>query len=110
MGRVWSTEYKYECWLRVEIAVAEAWAEDGRVPSDALPAIRSASFDLGRIAEIESETHHDVIAFLRNLSERVGPDARWIHLGLTSSDVIDTALALQLVASVDLLLTDLDLL
>src|SRR5205085_1315146 len=70
--------------------------------------IRSATFDLKRIAEIEEETQHDVIAFLRNLAETVGPDARWIHLGLTSSDVVDTALALQLVASTDLLLRDVD--
>lgn len=108
MGRIWSNEYKYACWLRVEIAVAEAWAEQGRVPEEALPAIRAATFDLERITQIEEETQHDVIAFLRNLTETVGPDARWIHLGLTSSDVIDTALALQLVESVDLLLRDLD--
>src|SRR5947209_11278859 len=104
MGRIWSNEYKYACWLRVEIAVAEAWAEEGRVPRDALPAIRAATFDLARITEIEEETQHDVIAFLRNLAETVGEDARWIHLGLTSSDVVDTALALQLVDSVDLLI------
>lgn len=104
MGRIWSPENKFRCWLDVEIAVAEAWAEEGRVPAEALPAIRSATFDLARIAEIEEDTQHDVIAFLHNLNETVGPDARWIHLGLTSSDVIDTGLALQLVASVDLLL------
>lgn len=108
MGRIWSNEYKYACWLRVEIAVAEAWAERGRVPEEALPAIQAATFDLERITQIEEETQHDVIAFLRNLTETVGPDARWIHLGLTSSDVIDTALALQLVESVDLLIRDLD--
>jgi adenylosuccinate lyase len=108
MGRIWSDGNKYRCWLDVEIAVAEAWAEEGRVPADALPAIRAATFDLNRIAEIEEETQHDVIAFLRNLAERVGPDARWIHLGLTSSDVVDTALALQLVQSTDLVLRDLD--
>src|SRR5947209_4841158 len=106
MGRIWSNEYRYACWLRVEIAVAEAWAEEGRVPQAALPAIRAATFDLARITEIEEETQHDVIAFLRNLAETVGEDARWIHLGLTSSDVVDTALALQLVDSVDLLVRD----
>jgi adenylosuccinate lyase len=108
MGRIWSQENKYRCWLRVEVAVAEAWARAGRIPVDALPSIRSATFDAGRIAEIEEETQHDVIAFLRNLAERVGPDARWIHLGLTSSDVIDTGLALQLTESVDLLLVDVE--
>jgi adenylosuccinate lyase len=107
MGRIWSIENRYACWLKVEIAVAEAWASLGRVPREALPAIRNAGFDPVRIAEIEEETQHDVIAFLRNLAETVGPDARWIHLGLTSSDVIDTALALQLTESVDLLLADL---
>jgi adenylosuccinate lyase len=106
MGRIWSNAHKYACWLRVEIAVAEAWAEEGRVPGEALPAIRAATFDLARITEIEEETQHDVIAFLRNLAETVGEDARWIHLGLTSSDVVDTALALQLVDSVDLLTRD----
>src|SRR5579859_3722985 len=110
MGHIWSDENKYACWLRVEIAVAEAWSEEGRVPVEALPAIRAATFDLARIAEIEEETQHDVIAFLRNLAETAGPDTRWIHLGLTSSDVVDTALALQLVESVDLLLADIDLL
>jgi adenylosuccinate lyase len=104
MGANWSIQHRYETWLQVEIAVVEAWAEEGRVPAQALPAIRAATFDLGRIAEIEEETQHDVIAFLRNLEEHVGPDARWIHLGLTSSDVIDTALALQLRDSVDLLI------
>lgn len=103
MGRIWSNQHKYACWLKVEIAVAEAWSAEGRVPPEALPGIRAATFDLGRIVEIEEETQHDVIAFLRNLAETVGPDARWIHLGLTSSDVVDTALALQLVDAVDLL-------
>ena len=78
------------------------------MPVEALPAIRAATFDLRRIAEIEEMTQHDVIAFLRNLEETVGDDARWIHLGLTSSDVIDTALALQLIESVDLLVRDVD--
>lgn len=108
MGRIWSTDNKYRCWLRVEVAVAESWAAAGRVPESALPAIRGARFDVRRITEIEEETQHDVIAFLRNLAETVGPDARWIHLGLTSSDVVDTALALQLVESVDLLLRRVD--
>lgn len=108
MGQIWSAENKYRCWLEIEIAVAEAWASAGRVPPEALPAIRAATFDLNRIAEIEEETQHDVIAFLRNLGERIGPEARWVHLGLTSSDVIDSALALQLVQSTDLLLRDVD--
>src|SRR6202011_3004966 len=108
MGEIWSEDHKYRCWLRVEIAVAEAWADEGRVPREALSAIRGATFDRDRITEIERETQHDVIAFLRNVAESVGDDARWIHFGLTSSDVIDTALALQLVESVDLLVRDVD--
>ncbi|MGI8827875.1 MAG: adenylosuccinate lyase [Chloroflexota bacterium] len=108
MGYIWSVKNKYDCWLRVEIAVAEAWADAGRIPKQALGNIRAATYDLERIGEIEEETRHDVIAFLRNLEETVGPDARWIHLGLTSSDIIDTALSLQLVDSVDLLLRDVD--
>lgn len=108
MGAVWTAEYRYACWLRVEIAVAEAWATAGRIPQESMPAIRAATYDVERIAAIEEETQHDVIAFLRAIEERVGPDARWIHFGLTSSDVIDTGLALQLVESVDLLLEALD--
>lgn len=108
MAAVWSSENKYRCWLRVEIAVAEAWAEEARVPKEALPAIRGATFQMERIAEIEAETQHDVIAFLRNVAEGIGEASRWVHLGLTSSDVIDTALALQLVDSIDILIEDVD--
>jgi adenylosuccinate lyase len=108
MGRLWSETYKFETWLRVEIAVAEAWAELGRIPQAALAEIRRARFDVERIAEIERETQHDVIAFLRSLAESIGEESRYIHLGLTSSDVIDTALSLQLVASIDLLLQGID--
>jgi adenylosuccinate lyase len=93
MGAIWSEERKIALWLKVEIAVCEAWAEEGVVPAEALPAIRAATVDLDRMREIERETEHDVIAFLRAAGETVGPDARWIHLGLTSSDVIDTALS-----------------
>src|SRR5579884_188810 len=95
MGRIWSEEYKSETWLRVEILVCEAWAREGVIPPEALEKIRAASLDLGRMKEIEQESHHDVISFLRMVQERVGPDGRFIHLGLTSSDVIDTGLAVQ---------------
>src|SRR5579875_137251 len=108
MGRIWSTENRFATWLQVEVAVAEAWARRGRVPEDALPAIRAATVDPARVLEIEEVTQHDVIAFLRNLDERIGPSARFVHLGLTSSDVVDTALALQLVEATDLLLADID--
>ena len=98
MATVWSEERKIALWLKVEIAVCEAWAEDGVIPLDALPAIRKATVDLDRMRAIEQETEHDVIAFLRAAGETVGPDVRWVHLGLTSSDVIDTALSLAMSA------------
>ena len=95
MGRIWSDQYKYETWLRVEIAVCEVLAGQGRIPQQSLENIKSrAAFDQARIEEIEATTRHDVIAFLTNVGEHVGPDARFIHLGMTSSDLLDTSLAL----------------
>src|SRR5690349_8094505 len=108
MGAIWSEQRKIDHWLAVEIAVCEAWAKRGVVPTDAMPAIRGASCDLGRMKEIERETDHDVIAFLRATGETVGEAARFIHLGLTSSDVIDTALGLQATEATDLILRRLD--
>uniref|UniRef100_A0A7C2WIR7 Adenylosuccinate lyase n=1 Tax=Thermorudis sp. TaxID=1969470 RepID=A0A7C2WIR7_9BACT len=108
MGRIWSEEHKISLWLRVEIAVAEAWATRGVIPPDAMERIRGAKCDLERMRQIEKEVDHDVIAFLRATGESVGEAARFIHLGLTSSDVIDTALALQLVEAADLLVADVD--
>ncbi len=109
MGRIWSEEHKIELWLRVEIAVAEAWAEQGIVPTEALERIRQARCDLARMREIEAEVDHDVIAFIRATVESIGEDAgRYFHFGLTSSDVIDTALALQLTEATDLLLAGLE--
>lgn len=108
MGRIWSERHKIDLWLRVEIAVAEAWAKRGVVPEEAMVKIRKATCDLERMKEIERETDHDVIAFLRATGETVGDAARFIHLGLTSSDVIDTALALQTVEAIDHLLAGLD--
>ena len=108
MARVWSEEHKIALWLQVEIAVAEAWAVRGVIPTEAMERIRQASCDLDRMHEIEKEVDHDVIAFLRATGESVGEAARFIHLGLTSSDVIDTALALQMVEAADLLLANLD--
>ncbi len=97
MGAIWSDHSKFHTWLQVEIAVCEAQAELGVIPATALSDIRSrAGFDLLRIREIEEEVKHDVIAFLTSVNEIVGENSRYIHLGLTSSDVIDTALALQL--------------
>ncbi|HET7036903.1 MAG TPA: adenylosuccinate lyase [Thermomicrobiaceae bacterium] len=108
MGAIWSERRKIDLWLKVEIAVAESWAERGMVPQEAIARIRQASCDLERMKEIEREVDHDVIAFLRATGETVGEASRFIHLGLTSSDVIDTALALQMVEGLGLLLSDVD--
>lgn len=105
MGELWTDHAKLKTWLQVEIAVCEAQAELGYIPAEAVEEIKAkANFDPKRVLEIEAEVRHDVIAFLTNVNEYVGDAGRYIHLGLTSSDVLDTALALQLVASLDLLL------
>lgn len=108
MGAIWSDQHKINRWLDVEKAVCEAWARRGVIPADAMEAIRNASCDLERMREIERETDHDLIAFLRATGETVGDAQRYIHLGLTSSDVIDTAMALQVVDAADLILKRLD--
>jgi adenylosuccinate lyase len=109
MGAVWSDERRFQRWLDVEIAAMAGWADLGVVPADAVAAVRSrASIDVARILEIESRTHHDVLAFTESVSEQVGPEARWFHYGLTSSDVVDTALALQLRDAGELLLAAVD--
>ncbi len=98
MGRIWSLEHKYELWLKIELAVCEARAARGDMPQDDWAAIRDrAAFDLARIAELERLTNHEVVAFVRSVAESVGPAARHIHHGLTSSDIMDTAVGLQLV-------------
>lgn len=100
MGRIWSDENKYRSWLAVEIAASETLAEDGIVPVEAAQAIREkGGFDLKRIEEIEAEVKHDVIAFTTAVAEKVGPESRWFHYGLTSNDVVDTAQALQIKAA-----------
>lgn len=105
MGELWTDSYKYQTWLEVEIAVCEAQAELGYIPAAAVDEIKAkANFEPQRILEIEQEVRHDVIAFLTNVNEYVGDAGRYIHLGLTSSDVLDTALALQMVASLNLIL------
>jgi len=108
MKKVWSEETKFDKWLKVEIAVCEAWAEQGAIPKEAIPKIRKACCDLKRMEEVLKETHHDVTAFLKSVSESLGEESRFIHLGLTSSDVIDTALALQMVEAADILAKDID--
>ena len=108
MGRIWSDQRRYETWLRVETAAAEAMAAAGIVPADAARDIRErGAFDIARIEEIEQTTQHDVIAFTTAVAEKVGPSARWLHFGMTSSDVIDTAQALQMREACDLVLKDL---
>jgi adenylosuccinate lyase len=108
MAAVWTEEHKLDTWLRVEILVCDGWTREGAIPADAMATIRKASYDFERAQEIERETHHDVISFLRSVQERLGPEGRFIHLGLTSSDVVDTALAVRLVESGALLRTALD--
>jgi adenylosuccinate lyase len=107
MGRVWSDEHRMELWLNVELAVCEAWAEQGVIPDADMRAIRLASVQADRSAELFKETHHDMISFTRAIAERLGPAGRWIHLGLTSSDVLDTALSLQIQEASDILSDDL---
>ena len=109
MGEIWADNYKLKTWLQVEIAVCEAQAELGYIPQDAVDEIKAkADFDPQRVLEIEAEVRHDVIAFLTNVNEYVGDAGRYIHLGLTSSDVLDTGIALQLVASLNLILERLE--
>jgi adenylosuccinate lyase len=107
MKRVWSDENKFNKWLEVEIAVCDAWAEIGAIPREAIPKIKLAKCNIKRIEEILKETRHDMTAFLGSVSEGLGEESRFIHLGLTSSDVMDTALSLQLVEATELLTQDI---
>jgi adenylosuccinate lyase len=109
MGRIWSDQRRYETWLLVETAAAEAMAAAGIVPPEAARDIREkGAFDIARIEEIEQTTQHDVIAFTTAVAEKVGPSARWLHFGMTSSDVIDTAQALQMREACDVILNNLE--
>ena len=108
MGRIWSDENKFRMWLEVEIATTLTLSEAGLVPAEAAAAIqRKGDFDLKRISQIEGEVKHDVIAFTTAVAEKVGPHARWLHYGLTSNDVVDTAQALQLKAASEIIAKDL---
>src|SRR5260370_10894090 len=105
MGRLWSEESKYQAWLRVELAVCEAYARRGRIPADAMAPIRQkARVDVGRILAIQERVKHEVIALLTSLQEQLGPDSRFVHICLTTTDVWDTATALQLRDAADLLI------
>src|SRR3954447_10817023 len=109
MGRIWSDQRRYETWLLVESAAADAMAAAGIVPTEAARDIRErGAFDISRIEEVEQITQHDVIAFTTAVAEKVGPSARWMHFGMTSSDVVDTAQALQMREACDIILKDLD--
>lgn len=107
MAGVWSEEHKLDTWLRVEVAVCEAWAELGAIPEQDMAAIRGATVDPARVQQLLQETHHDVISFIRAVAETVGPPGRFIHLGLTSSDVLDTAMAVQVLEATEILDRDL---
>ena len=96
MAAIWSAAHKTDMWLRVELLACEGWAREGVIPEEVMAKIRQAGYNAERMQEIEQETHHDVISFLRSIQEQLGPEGRFIHLGMTSSDVLDTALAAQL--------------
>lgn len=109
MGAIWSEKNKLNNWLKIEIAACEAWANLGKIPQEAVKVIQDkAHFEVERIQEIEAEVRHDVIAFLTNVGEYVGDESKYIHLGMTSSDILDTGLAMQMRDSVDLILEKLD--
>jgi len=109
MQRIWSPESKFQKWLEVEIAVCEGWAQLGEIPPEAVEKIKTrASFSVQRIEELEEVVRHDVIAFLTNVAENVGEEARYIHLGLTSSDILDTSMALLLREACQIILQDLE--
>jgi adenylosuccinate lyase len=96
MAAIWSATHKSDTWLQIELLVCEGWAHQGVIPQDVLEKIRTAHYNIQRMQEIEQETHHEFISFLRSIQEQLGPEGRFIHLGLTSSDVLDTGLAVQL--------------
>ena len=109
MVKIWEPENKFRIWFEIEAHACDAQAELGVIPKEAAKAVwERGNFDIARIDEIERETKHDVIAFLTNLAEYVGDEARFVHQGMTSSDVLDTCLAVQLTQAADLLLADLD--
>jgi adenylosuccinate lyase len=107
MAAIWSAQHKTDKWLQVELLACEGWVREGVIPQEAFEKIRQASYNTERMKEIEQETHHDVISFLRSIQEQLGPEGRFIHLGLTSSDVLDTGLAAQIKEAGQLLTTSL---
>ena len=108
MGEIWTDENRYQAWLEVEILADEAWAELGEIPKEDVAKIReNASFDIKRILEIEEQTRHDVVAFTRAVSETLGDESKWVHYGLTSTDVVDTAYGYLMKQANDILRQDL---
>ena len=110
MKKIWSDENKYNKWLLVEIAVCEAWTQEGIIPESDMAKLRNVNYDPIRLKEILDITKHDMTAFLRSITEKIGPEGRWLHLGLTTSDVWDTATSLQLIEAANLLEKELDIL
>ena len=109
MAKLWSLKNKYQKWLDIEVLVCEAWAEKGVIPKEALANIKKkASFSVERIAEIETQVKHDVIAFISNVEENIGLQGRYLHLGLTSSDILDTANAVLLKKAMEIILEDVE--
>lgn len=109
MGAIWSETSKFNNWLKIEVAACEAWSSLGRIPAESVEVIKAkAQFDINRISVIEAEVRHDVIAFLTNVGEYVGDDSKYIHLGLTSSDILDTGIAMQMRDSADIILAKLE--
>jgi adenylosuccinate lyase len=108
MAHIWSDQHKYDTWLRVEVAVCEGWAGQGSVPKDAVEKIRRARYDAEQVTRYEAEMHHDFNAFLRSVADSLGGESRFVHFGLTSYDVEDTALSLRMVEAADLLERDIE--
>lgn len=108
MAAVWSEKSKYDKWLLVELAVSEAWTGDGTVPAEDMAKLHSATYDIERLNQVLKITRHDMTAFLQSITEKLGPEGRWLHLGLTTSDVWDTATSLQLMEAADLLDVEID--
>ncbi|MDD3468260.1 MAG: lyase family protein, partial [Campylobacterales bacterium] len=107
MKALWSMQAKYDAWLKVEIAAVKAWCELGLIPKDDAEKIeKNAKFDIAEIDEIEKTTKHDVIAFLTSVANNLGEESRWVHYGMTSSDTIDTAVALQIRDSMEIIIKD----
>ncbi|HWJ76455.1 MAG TPA: lyase family protein, partial [Niallia sp.] len=109
MGRIWTEENRFKAWLEVEILACEAWVKLGEIPEEDVKKIReNASFDIARIQEIELETRHDVVAFTRAVSETLGEERKWVHYGLTSTDVVDTALSYLIKQANEIILKDIE--